>query len=265
MQNFPASILFALSCAMAASALHGQLPPTANQNMVTEFTGKLKGFQRGILLVTRDDDTEMLVQLPEDASAFQFIADAKPAFLQRGAMVRFNTDFNQLGVAVSPVTRVEIFQPISGKIPGHDRQNYIPGVHSDRHAEGQPPQPVATYRVVGGLMGLDASGVMMVQAGQQPVRVQLAPDTKFEIRFNTLALAQEGDPVSVAGFYQPPDETKVKADRVTITTDRVYGEPAAEAEPSSRRRTRRSSRTAAEAGAPADGEARPTVPAPVDP
>ena len=86
-------------------------------------------------------------------------------------------------------------------------------------------------------MGLDASGVMSVQAGKRPVRVQLTPDTKLELRVNNLSLAKEGDTVTVAGFYQPADETKVKADRVIITTDRVFGEP------DERRPPRRSSRT----------------------
>ena len=241
------SLTVALASAFVLAPCAGsvvQAQPSAqggNQNMVTEFKGKLKSFQRGILVVTRDDDTEMMVQLPDDASAFQFVATAKPAFLKRGTMVRFDGTFNQAGVPMSPVKSVEVFQPITGKVPGHSRQNFIPGVHADRRAANQPPQAVAKYKVVGALMGLDASGIMMVQAGGRPVRVQLAPDATFEIRFNTLTLAQEGDPVSVAGFYQPPDETKVKAERVTITTDRVYGEPVADTR-TSRRRTRRTSR-----------------------
>ncbi len=91
----------------------------------------------------------------------------------------------------------------------------------------------------------------MVQAGKTQVRVQLATDAKFELRFNNLSLAQEGDPVSVAGFYQPPDETKVKADRITITTDRVYGEPE---EQTPKRRGRRSRDEEGDAAAEAEGE-----------
>lgn len=243
-------------CLVGTSVLCAQDSPATggNQNMVTEFKGKLKSFQRGVLVVTRDDDTEMMVQLPEDASAFQFIATAKPAFLQRGAMVRFEGTFNQSGVPMAPVERVELFQPINGKVPGHSRQNFIPGVHADRRARSQPPQAVAKYTVVGALMGLDASGMMMVQAGNRPVRVQLTPDAKLEIRFNSLALAQEGDPISVAGFYQPPDETKVKADRVTITTDRVYGEPSAPPKRSSRRRSRRTDDAEDKEGEKKEGE-----------
>ena len=232
----------------------------ANQNMVTEFKGTLKSFQRGIVLVTREDGTEVMVQPPDDLSTFEFVATAKPAFLQRGVLVRFSGTFNQAGVPISPVTSVEIFQPISGPVAGHTREQYVPGVYSDHREQNQQPQAIAKYDVVGALMGLDASGIMMVQAGKQPVRVQLAADAKFEIRFNNLSLAQEGDPVRVAGFYQPPDETKVKAERVTITTDRVYGEPGTETpKRTTRRRTRRpetTEPTETEAAKPAEGTAK---------
>lgn len=66
----------------------------------------------------------------------------------------------------------------------------------------------------------------------------MTPTAKLEIRFNNLNLAQEGDSVSVAGFYQPPDETTIKGDRVTITTDRIFGEPVEPTKRVSRRRRR---------------------------
>ena len=214
--------------------------------MVTEFKGALKSFQRGVLLVTKDDGTEMMVQPPDDVSKFQFVATAKPAFLTRGTLVRFSGTFNQAGVPQAPISRVEVFQPITGKVPGHTRERFIPGVYPERSARNQPPQPIAKYDVVGALVGLDASGIMAVQAGNRPVRVQLTPDTKLELRVNNLSLAQEGDAVSVAGFYQPADETKVKADRVTITTDRIYGEPSDQPKRAPRRTSRRTKKPADE-------------------
>ena len=45
----------------------------------------------------------------------------------------------------------------------------------------------------------------MLQTGVRPLQIPLAPQV-FEICYNSLSLAQEGDPVSVSGFYQPPDE-----------------------------------------------------------
>ena len=232
------------------------------QNMVTEFKGALKSFQRGVLLVTKDDGTEIMVQPPDDMSKFQFVATAKPAFLTRGALVRFAGTFNQAGVPQSPVARVEVFQPLTGKVPGSLRERYIPGVYADRRSRNQPAQPIAEYNVVGALVALDASGIMAVQAGNRPVRVQLAPDAEFELRVNNLSLAQEGDAVSVAGFYQPPDETRVKADRVTITTDRIYGEPNNVPKRTSRRASRRTTKSdetekGAAAGKPDNRDADP--------
>lgn len=220
-------------------------PPSAdgaNQNMVTEFKGKLKGFSRGVMTVTREDGTDVMVQPPDDLSAFQFLATAKPAFLQRGTMVRFNGDFNPVGVPQSTISKVEIFQPMVGKVSGHNREKFIPGVYPPRANRGKPPTGVANYSVVGGVIGLDPSGAMMVQAGNRQVRVQLAPDVQLNVCVNNLSLAQEGDPVTVAGFYQPSDETKVKGDRVTIRSERVYGELPAKPKraPRKSRRTRES-------------------------
>ncbi len=229
------------------------------QNMVTQFKGALKSFQRGVLLVTKDDGTEVMVQPPDDMSKFQFVATAKPAFLARGALVRFAGTFNQAGVPQSPVTRVEVFQPMAGKVPGHLRERFVPGVYADRQSQNQP---IADCKVVGALIALDASGIMAVQAGNRPVRVQLAPDAEFELRVNNLSLAQEGDAVSVAGFYQPPDETRVKADRVTVTTDRIYGEPNNVPKRTSRRTSRRTTKSdetdeGAAAGKPDNQDADP--------
>ena len=235
----------------------GAAAATGGANEVTKFQGKLKGFQRGILAVTRDDGTDVMIQPPDDISAFTFVATAKPAFIQRGQLVRFTGMFQPNGVPTEPITKVEIFQPIqTQKVAGHNRDKFVPGVYSaNRHAPKQPAA-VGKYSVVGGVLGMNNAGVMMVQAGDKRVQVQLAQTVVFEVRYNNLTLAKEGDIVNVAGFYQPPDDTKVKADRVTVSTDRVYGETPA---PTSRRRPTRTRRgdeakKAAEGGPPPEGE-----------
>jgi hypothetical protein len=142
-------------------------------------------------------------------------------------MVRFSGLFAASGAALAPIERVEIFQAIPAQqVSGRLREQYVPGVYVQRDKQPQAgaPAAMAPCHIVGNLIGLSGGG-MMVQAGKASLRVPLAENAKFELRFNNLSLAQEGDPVSVAGFYQPPDETKVKADRITITTDRVFGEP----------------------------------------
>ena len=225
--------------AVAEPPAFGAGQTAAPANEVTNFKGKLKGLGRGVLSVTREDGVDVMVQPPDDVSSFTFVATAKPAFLQRGNLVRFSGSFGPNGMAAAPIDKVEVFQPVAAqRLQGHAREKFVPGIYPvDRNA---PKQPVAMakYDIVGTLMGINAAGIMMVQAGKQPLQVQLAQDVTFELRFNNLNLAKEGDPVTVVGFYQPPDDTKVKADRVTITTDRVYGE-ATEQAPRRSRRTRR--------------------------
>jgi hypothetical protein len=229
-------------------------PPAANrkrdvqdsrdQNMITEVTGKLKSLEHGVLVVIRDDGTEVLIKPPSEVYKLQFVAEAKPQFLQQGMMVRFTGSFNQAGVAQSPIARVELFQPINGKVPGHVRRKYYPGVYPDpREAKKQAETGIAKCGVVGSLVGIDQSGLMSVRAGKIPVRIPLVQNAKFEIRYNNLALAKSGDSIRVAGFYNPPDETKVLADSVTITTDRVYGAIATEeSKPKPKKRRPRRSR-----------------------
>lgn len=241
--------------AVAVPPAFGGNTTNAPANEVTNFKGTLKGVQRGVLSIAREDGVEVLVQPPDDLAGFNFVATAKPAFLQRGNLVRFSGAFGPTGMAAAPITRVEVFQPVPvNRLQGHAKELFVPGIYpADRHAP-KKPVAMAKYNIVGNLMGINAAGVMMVQAGKQPLQVPLAQDAQFELRFNNLNLAQEGDAVQVAGFYQPPDDTKVKAERVTITTDRVYGEPT-EQEPVKRRsRTRRDAKDDDEPAA-TDGEA----------
>lgn len=202
----------------------------ANQNMVTEFRGKLKGFQRGVVYVQKDDGTDAMVQLPESIVNFQFVAMAKPAFLQRGQLVRLSGTFNPVnGMALTPINKVELFQPVMGGVNGRDRERFVPGVYPQQRDENPQAfaQPVRCA-VVGAVMGLNANGVLMVQAGGRPMQIPLAPEVTFEIRYNNLSLAQEGDEVSVSGFYQPPNENQIRAERITVSTERIYGEPSKE-------------------------------------
>ncbi|MDA8745642.1 hypothetical protein N9N28_13500 [Rubripirellula amarantea] len=232
-----------MSLIVCPSIASAQKPdaPGVGSNMITNFKGKLVSFKRGILVVTTDEGTQMNVALPDDIASFVFVAEAKPAFLQRGMFVRFSGSFNQAGMAQSPIRKVEIFQPVAGKLNGHQREAFVPGIYPvNRPKAAEPPPQVADVKVVGNIMGMDASGVMGVMIGKQPLQVPLAPDVRLELRFNNMSLAEEGDSVSVAGFYQAGDETNVKASRITITTSRVYGEATEGNSKSTRKRTRSS-------------------------
>lgn len=225
---------------------------------ITEFKGTLKGFQpgSGLISITRDDGTEVVVSPPNNIANFQFRATATVPFLQRGMLIRFSGTFNQAGIATEPINKVTLFQPVAVKgLAGHQRENFVPGIYSANRKAPQQPVAVAKYNIVGNLMGI-SGGMMMVQAGKQAMRVPLAQDTELAVQFNNLNLAQPGDPVAVSGFYLPPDDTKVKAERITITTDRVYP-VVTEKKPMERKRRSRRDKDEAEAAEeakPAGGE-----------
>lgn len=209
----------------------------AGANEVTNFAGKLKSVRGDVMTITRDDGVDVLVQFPDSPTDFVFVAKALPAYLQRGMWVRFKTTLAANGMPESPVAKLELFAPVNANLlKGHQRSNFNPGVHSADRAKPRGNAPLTgPVIVVGQLMMLNAQGGLAVQAGNVPVQTIASPEVAIEVRFNNLALAQEGDSVNVAGFYQPPDDTKVKADRITIKTDRVYGE---KPEPKSRRQKR---------------------------
>ncbi|KAA5547155.1 hypothetical protein FYK55_01715 [Roseiconus nitratireducens] len=233
-------------------------PGATPANEVTNFKGKLKGMRRGVVMVEKEDGSEAMVMLPETVSSFQFVAKASPAFLRRGMLVRFSGDFGPGGIPVSPINKVTLFQPVPlQSLHGRAKEQFTPGVHSDQRGRGKQMM-AGKLTVVGSLLGLTPNGVLAVQAGKTPVQIPLSADAELQIQYNNLSLAQPGDTVSVAGFYQPPNENQVKADRITITTDRVYGE--APAEEGQRRRRRGEGDAAPADGAPGEAADAAEVP-----
>lgn len=192
----------------------------ANQNMNIEFEGKLAGFKQGMLLVTREDGIEVSVKPPEDALGFEFQAPIETGFLQRGMMVRFNGNFNQAGAPADPIHGLTVFLPLSEKLAKKRMNEFMPGVYPGEK-KNNLPDGVSNYKVVGKLMGWDATGLVAVQAGRQPLRVQLAEKATMDLCVNQLNLAQQGDAVTITGTYRLPDDTKVVAKTISVTTDRV--------------------------------------------
>lgn len=231
----------------------------AGANAVTEFEGELKQTRGRLLMVTKADGTDVLVQAPQEVTGLVFTADAERSFLKQGLPVRFTAEFTPAGAPTAPLDEVSIYQPVPTKRLGRAaRQRFVPGVYPlsprQKVRGGLPASPrgPSEFRIVGKVMGIDAEGLMMVQAGNRPIRIPLAPDASLKIRFNHLRLAQPGDTVAVSGFYQPPDERRVRAERVTVQSDRVFGEDAGERGGQGRRGGRDRGGPAAEAGAAAN-------------
>ena len=215
----------------------GNRPTLDAASEITSFNGKLVASRGMILTIEREDGTEVMVQTPDSISQLTFTAKALPAYLRPGMPVRFKANLGPNGAPLEPVSKLELFAPVNVKLlKGRERENYQPGVHPSKPPQrGNAGPPTGPVTVVGNLMALTPQGVAL-RAGNIPVQTMTSPD--LQIRVNNLSLAQPGDAVQVRGFYQPPDETKVKAESIQITTDRVYGETP----PPNERRSRRSKR-----------------------
>ncbi len=233
-----------LFVASASAISWGEKPAGGTGNAITDFRGELVGSQRGVLIVKREDGVEVRVTPPDEAPSFRFIAKALPAYLSRGQLVRFSGNFNRGGQAQGPIEKVILFKPLDrrAKLNSWQKQLFVPGIYPDTKHNKENIPSVAKVQIVGAAMGIDSTGVMMVQAGKQTLRVPLAPNVVFEICVNDLSMAQAGDKVNVGGFYQPPDDTVVKAGHVTITTDRVYGEEQESPKKSRRSRSKKKSK-----------------------
>lgn len=232
-----------LTTGLLAAGMHPAHPLVAQDafDTVIEVRGKYKEIRGNLMIVTRDDGTDVSVLLHEDPTKLVFAAEAKPQWIRVGMLVRVESMFGPGGVPPAPLDTVEIFQPFQAKqVTTAQREMYWPGIRSldakPNDAAGQPQgfQP-GKYRIVGPIAGIGNSGIM-INTGQMQVPIPVAADAKWLIRFHNLSLAEPGDLVHVTGFHQPPDETQVKAGSVRIAVDRVYG--VATENPRARKRTR---------------------------
>ncbi|MEM9368024.1 MAG: hypothetical protein AAGD07_18685 [Planctomycetota bacterium] len=243
-----------VSCVVHRIASHAQAPGAgnyqANANEVTEFKGTLSGVRGNVLMITREDGTEVQVQFPDRLESLRYVAKASPSAARSGALVRFQTTLGPTGAPLSPVEKLTFFAPVNPRqIKGLAAQQFIPGVHTANRQRPRPGQPVTGKVTVVGQLAMASPQGIMVRAGQSPVQARVSPNIQLEAVFNNLSLAQPGDAVTVAGFYNPPNDTLVKGDRVTITSERVYGEAAPKAE-----RNPRGAKQVEEATTPAEEE-----------
>lgn len=236
---------FAVGYLMFANGLELENAAVAQEafDTVINVSGKLKEFdvRRNVITVTREDGTDVFVMAHEDPTRLLFSANAKPEWIRVGMLVRIEAMFGPAGTPLVPIDNIELLEPFqAGKANPHVRERYMPGVYPvDPKPNNQQGQQAGfqagNYRVIGTIAGMDRTGIM-VNAGETRVPLPIAADAKWLIRYHSFSLAEPGDTVTVNGFHQPPDETKIKANNVQISVDRLYGEQVPKVRPKKRTR-----------------------------
>ena len=215
-------------------------PDTADvssaSDLIKDLDGSLVRAQRNGIIVTDKEGTEFTVYYPDLITSITVQADAIPAFLSQGLLVRTKVNFNAQGTPMSSVTKLEVISPVPvNAIKGHEINKYKPGVNPVDHGVkiGMPGE----YYVVGQLRNM-AGGFIAVQAGQVPLQLPVDPECKIEIRSHDLSIANEGDRVLVKGFYSEAKPEQIKADWIRVIPARVFGEKVEK--PSRKRKAKKS-------------------------
>lgn len=215
----------------------------ATAREIIQVRGKLDGMTGKIAKVDAGDEGEVFVHLPITPSNFRFRAEFDSRGLQPGMLVRFNANFGPAGQPIESIKEVEIFQPIQFPgMPKAVKDAMTPGLYSKANKSSPSPRTgiaPGAYSVVGNLVTVTPDSWIVVSAGQFPVRAMLSPDHRFRVNTHTLELVQPGDDISVNGFFDGNDRSRVLADTFTVSSSRVIGEPVEKA-----KKTRRSPRGA---------------------
>ncbi len=201
----------------------------ATAREIIQVRGKLDGMTGKIAKIDAGDEGEVFVHLPNTPSNFRFRAEFDSRGLQPGMLVRFNANFGPAGQPIESVKEVEIFQPIQFPgMPKAVKDAMTPGLHSKANKTSASPRTgiaPGAYSVVGNLVTVTPDSWIVVSAGQFPVRAMLSPDHRFRVNTHTFDLVQPGDDISVNGFFDGNDRSRVLADTFTVSSSRVIGEP----------------------------------------
>ena len=207
-------------------------------NAIANIKGTLTGATPAGISVEGDDGTQYMVAFPDDPTSMTLVAKVDAAMLRPGQMVRVRVDYAAGGTQTAPANKVELIHSVPPTVVrGHKSAMYKPGVNPvDRKLKvGQPGK----YYVVGNVAGGSGNRIM-VRAGKMPLQIVVGDTPQYEIRYHNLSLAQPGDPVEVAGFYNPANPNMVKADTIKITPTRdLSAAPATNAGGESRRAARK--------------------------
>ncbi len=211
---------------------------------VINIKGALEGARGNILTVKSDDGKSYMVRLPEDIEAVRYKGSGVPTMLQPGLMIRFEGMFDpSTGRTTVPVSQLEVFNPMK---PKHAQQKDImeitPGIYpvdsgnaaagagaglfadpNEKRPRTKAQPQSASFKVIGQVAGISKKGVN-VNAGRM-LQIEVLPTTQIAVSDYGLRFAQPGDPIQVDGFYFPPNETQVLAQRITVTGANPLGVP----------------------------------------
>jgi len=120
--------------------------------------------------------------------------DAGVDFISNGMFVQFDVDLDAEGMPTSDAKKLLIVEQTNINVPG---------VFSSKGPDGKPGEPGPYF--VRGTVRTNKDGMLTVVAGNKPMTVKVADDTKVPIKISDWTMAKPGDTIKGSGtaFPQP--------------------------------------------------------------
>lgn len=170
---------------------------------VTRFTG-LKGqfvaARPGMIQWTDSNEKPYFVKILP-TTYVQVLGEADPDFLRPGLLVRFSGELQGRGTMAEPVQELTIFTP---------REGYVIGIYND----GDDPTRTDGPKLVAGRLKSIKNGKLIVVAGDQQIKAELAEQPTIKIDINDYSMAATGDEITVSGLGFEQD--KIEATGIEI-------------------------------------------------
>jgi hypothetical protein len=191
--------------------------------------GTLRGVAPGGLQMATDDNQLVAVKIQGRQAEVSFTGNADASFLKPGMQVKFSALVKKSGKVAEPITSLVIFTPQDRTEIGVYSENAasapnpLEGLFSTEPKE-EPKKPARPrrivedqpYRIGGTLVSLKA-GKMVVSAGGNQIKCELADDAKIRVATSNLAYARVGDKVDVDGWTYATMKQLAVANRVSVT------------------------------------------------
>ncbi|MBW3596982.1 MAG: hypothetical protein KY475_06870 [Planctomycetes bacterium] len=167
--------------------------------------GVLQGVQAGLLQVVSEEGEPWLVKVEARPENVTYQASAEPGWLRPGMFVQFKGRFDNRGKAMAPVSQMTVFTPNAetrlGAYPDESLQATA-DLFGDEQAEpvAKPQAETVALNVAGRLAGAEG-GKMRIAAGNAVLEAELDEKPTILVELSNIALARQGDKVSVNGWY----------------------------------------------------------------
>lgn len=210
---------------------------------IAKVEGKWDAFSQGIIKILNAENQELFL-LSENDTVVRYTAEADPAWLMPGYMVRFSASFDQNAKPTAPLKAIEVFTPNTRRrLSPQEMREQTPGIHLEekgppeeaqgllgeknkkpqQQPKGKPAKkeaitPGQTFRVVGQIGGIKNNVLSIVTS--QPIQIEIDPTAVVTVTANDIASASnlitKGDSVSVSGLRNPAQPTQIYCEQITI-------------------------------------------------